>query len=114
MEECNVPQREQIRLTALINYAEKKRDWNLYVTHLQEYWNNKDLDINDLDLCKFSTPVIKDCQDKKLRNDIKTMLQKRLKDLRSGKREPLRKIGNMTLAGSLDQAMEKLIEELEK
>jgi hypothetical protein len=114
MEECNVPQREQIRLTALINYAEKKRDWNLYVTHLQEYWSNKDLDINDLDLCKFSTPVIKDCQDKKLRNDIKTMLQKRLKDLRSGKREPLRKIGNMTLAGSLDQAMEKLIEELEK
>ena len=44
---------------------------------------------------------------------VKKMLQKRLKDLRSGKREPLRKIGNMTLAGSLDQAMERLIKEMD-
>ncbi len=113
MEEYNVPNREQIRLTTLIGYAEKKQDWELYVSTLEEYWNSKDLDMNDLELCKFSTPVIQHCQDQKLRNAVKKMLQKRLKDLRSGKREPLRKIGNMTLAGSLDQAMERLIKEMD-
>lgn len=114
MEECNAENREQIKLTTLMSYAEKKKDWNLYTDYLKEYWNSKDIDMNDLELCKFSTPVIKECQDKKLRNEVKKMLQKRLKDLRSGKREPLNKIGNMTLAGNLDQAMELLIAELDK
>ena len=114
MEECNAPNREQIRITTLITFAEKNKDWTLYVKNLKDYWDNKDLDINDLDLCKLSTPVIKECKDKQPRGEVKKMLEKRLDDLRSGKREPLRQIGNMTLSGNLDKAMEMLIGELNK
>lgn len=114
MEECNAPNREQIRITTLITFAEKNKDWTLYVKNLKDYWDNKDLDINDLDLCKLSTPVIKECKDKQLRGEVKKMLEKRLDDLRTGKREPLRQIGNMTLSGNLDKAMEMLIGELNK
>ena len=37
------------------------------------------------------------------------MLQQRLDELNSGKRQPQTKMGNMTLAGNLKGAMEKLI-----
>jgi thioredoxin-related protein len=114
MEECNVPGRDRIRLTTLLTYAEKRKDWPVYVDHLKEYYANKTLDINDLDLCKLSTPIVKDCTDATLRGEVKKILQDRLAKLRSGEREPLRKIGNMTVSGNMDKAMEMLIGNLSR
>lgn len=114
MEECNVPGRDRIRLTTLLTYAEKRKDWPVYVDHLKEYYANKTLDINDLDLCKLSTPIVKDCTDATLRGEVKKILQDRLAKLRSGEREPLRKIGNMAVSGNMDKAMEMLIGNLSR
>lgn len=112
MEECDVTDRKTIRLKTMLSYTEKRKDWVAYVGYLKEYYNDKSLDINDLDLCKLCTPVIKECDDEALRDDIKQMLQDRLAKLNSGEREPLRKIGNMTISGNMGKAMEMLINEL--
>jgi hypothetical protein len=112
MDECKVQNKDQIRLSFMITYAEKKGDWNLYMKNLNEYANNKNLDINDLELCKFATPIAEKCNDQKLKNQMKKIVEKRLSDLRSGKRQPLKKVGNMTLSGNLDKAMEMVVKRL--
>ena len=38
------------------------------------------------------------------------MLQKRLKDLQTGKREPQKKQGSMMLSGNMDRAMQMLVD----
>lgn len=107
MEECDVPDRDRIRFTSQMTFAEKKRDWADYVTNFKDLYILTD--VNDLDLCKLSTPVVKDCADPALRAEVKAMLQDRLAKLHSGEREPLYKIGNMTLSGSISKAIEMLI-----
>lgn len=114
MEECKAPGRDRIRLTTLLTYAEKRKDWPVYVAYLKEYYANKVLDINDLDLCKLCTPIVKECTDASLHDEVKNILQDRLGKLRSGEREPLRKIGNMTISGNMDKAMEMLIGNLSR
>ena len=51
---------------------------------------------------------MKECTDASLHDEVKNILQDRLGKLRSGEREPLRKIGNMTVSGNMDKAMEML------
>lgn len=109
MEECNVKEKEELRLNTLITYCEKKSDWNEYMKYCKEYANNPSLDVNDLTLCKWCTPIAEKCKEEVPRKAAVTMLQQRLDELNSGKRQPQTKMGNMTLAGNLKGAMEKLI-----
>ena len=95
-----------------MTYTQKRKDWPAYVGYLKEYYGNKNLDMNDLELCKACTPIVAECQDAALRSDVKAILQDRLAKLNSGEREPLRKIGNMTVSGNMGKAMEMLIEKL--
>jgi hypothetical protein len=57
---------------------------------------------------------VKECTDASLHDEVKNILQDRLGKLRSGEREPLRKIGNMTISGNMDKAMEMLITNLSR
>lgn len=109
MEECNVKEKEELRLNTLITYCEKKSDWNEYMKYCKEYANNPSLDVNDLTLCKWCTPIAEKCKEEAPRKAVVAMLQQRLDELNSGKRQPQTKMGNMTLAGNLKGAMEKLI-----
>lgn len=107
MEECDAPDRDRIRLTSQMTFAEKKGDWAAYTTNFKQLYAT--VDVNDLDLCKLSTPLVKDCTDTALRAEVKGILQDRLAKLKSGEREPLRRIGNMQLSGNIDKAIEMLI-----
>ena len=109
MAECGTDkeQIDMMRLRTLITYAEKKKDFTLYMKYLKEYW--KKYDVTDLDLAKWAKPVAEDCTDQSSRRDMAKLLQKRVDDLHSGKREPQTKAGNMRLSGGLDRAMEMLI-----
>lgn len=109
MDECNVKEKEELRLNTLITYCEKKGDWNEYMKYCKEYANNPSLDVNDLTLCKWCTPIAEKCKEEAPRKAAVAMLQQRLDELNSGKRQPQTKMGNMTLAGNLKGAMEKLI-----
>lgn len=110
MEECNVSNRDELRLDVLITANQKTKNWNDYFKYCKEYWNNKNLDVTDLQLCRWCSPLVKECQDEKIRKEAKKMVQQRMKDLQSGKRQPQKKQGNMVLSGNLERAMQMLID----
>lgn len=110
MEECDVENREELRLDALLNYAEKKADWTAYAGYLHELMTN--VDPTDLELCRRCTPVAKECKDESIRKETAALLQQRLDDLNSGKRQPQTHQGNMMLSGNMGKAMEMLITNL--
>ncbi len=113
MKECKVDDNtyNSIRLNTLMKYNEKKPDWNAYVECIQEY--GKTMDIPDLMLAKWCTPVVKDCKDAAPREAVKVLLQQRLDDLQSGKRAPQTQQGNMRLSGNMDRAFKMLIDVLD-
>lgn len=102
------------RLSTLETLAEKQQDWSAYVTYLTEHLSNPKLDITDLDLCKKATPVASLCKDEALRINMKMLLDKRLSDLSTGKREPQTQAGNMRLSGPVDKILTMLSERLSK
>ncbi len=112
MKECGVEEavREDLRLTTLMRYYEKKPDWNAYMQCVTDY--GKQMDISDLMLCKWCTPVVKSCTEEGPRNVAKALLQQRVDDLNSGKRAPQTKQGNMVLSGNMSKAMGMLIDSL--
>ncbi len=112
MKECGVEKatRENHRLTTLMNYNEKKGDWPAYVDYLQEY--GKQFDIPDLMLCKWCTPVVKECREEAPRKAVLALLQQRVADLESGRRSSQTQMGNMKLSGNMKKAMEMLIDTL--
>ncbi len=113
MADCKVEKNTQshLRLSTLMNYYEKKADWNAYVGCVQEY--GKDMDISDLMLAKWCTPVVRQCKDAAPREAVKVLLQQRLDDLKSGKRAPQTKQGNMLLSGNMERAFQMLIDVLD-
>lgn len=113
MQECGVKQANEYRLDALIDINGKLNDWNAYTQACKEYWNDSSLDVADLKLCRWCTPVIK-CGDANVKAEFSAMLKQRMSDLESGKREPQKKQGNMILSGNLSKAMEKIAAELSK
>lgn len=114
MEECGVGQANEYRLDALITIASKVKDWTAYAKYCKDYWNDESLDVADLTLCRWCTPVAKECADATVKAEFVKMLQQRMSDLNTGKREPQKRQGNMILSGNLSKAMEKIVEELSK
>lgn len=114
MEECQVENREQLRLELLITADQKTECWTNYIAHIKQYWDNPSLDVTDLSLCRWCTPIVEKCQDKAVRSQACELLRQRLDDLQSGKRQPQTKQGNMIISGNMDKAMTMLIESLEK
>lgn len=110
MDECDTSDKGELRLDVLLDYAEKKADWTAYVSHLTELATQEDP--TDLDLVKRCTSVAKECKDEAIRKETAALLQQRLDDLNSGKRQPQTRHGNMRVSGNLDKAMEMLITNL--
>lgn len=113
MKECGVDKSvsEDLRLTSLMTYHEKNKDWTAYMQDVEEY--GKTMDIPDLMLCKWCSPIAKECQDEAPKQAAKKLLKQRIEDLQSGKRQPQTKQGNMILSGNLDRAMQMLIDSLD-
>jgi len=114
MGDCGVQQANEYRLDALITIHEKQKDWTAYTAVCKEYWNDSSLDVADLTLCRWCTPIVKECTDSRVKVEFVTMLKQRMSDLESGKREPQKRQGNMILSGNLSAAMSKLVKELSK
>lgn len=109
MEECDVPEREANRLNTLIQLAQRQKDWSSYVKYITEYGNNPSLDVPDLDLLKWMTPIAQECKDKALRELAAALLQQRYDDIQNGKRQSQTRAGAMTLSGNLTAVMPRII-----
>ncbi len=112
MEECNVRGRDSYRLNTLIKLSERQKDWRAYVNYCTEYFNHPDLDIPDLDLLKWMTPLSQECKDPEIKKDAAVLLQKRYDDIQSGKRQPQTRAGAMTMSGNLTAIMPRIIASL--
>lgn len=102
------------RLTTLMTLAERQKNWSSYVGHLSEYLSNPNLDMSDLDLCKKATPITRECKDAALRATVKSLLDKRLDDLMSGRRQQQTQVGAMRISGNVDRILTMLSETLAK
>lgn len=102
------------RLSTYMTLAEKQQNWKSYVNCLTEFLADPNLDMSDLDLCKKSTPIMKECKDQSLRTATKMLIDQRLSDLSSGKREPQTRAGNMIISGPVDRILNMLSEGLSK
>lgn len=115
LKECGKEQMcDYQRLSTLITLAEKQKNWENYVTYLSEYLVNPKLDMSDLDLCKKAQPVAQECKDQTLRTTVKMLIDKRLNDLKTGKREPQTQAGMMRISGNMDRILNMLSETLAK
>lgn len=112
MDECGVDKsvKEDLRLTTLLTYNEKKQDWNAYMECVAAY--GKLFDISDLMLCKWCTPIAKNCKEEAPKKAAVALLQQRVEELESGCRAPQTKQGNMMLSGNMKRAMVMLVDTL--
>lgn len=109
MEECNVKEKEALRIKTLIRYNELKSDWNEYMKLCKEYADNPELDLDDMTLCIWCAVIATKCKEEAPRKTAAALLQQRLDELNSGKRKPQTHMGNIPLQGDVKEAIEKLI-----
>lgn len=113
LKELNIPDADHYRLSTLITLADKQKDYNTYIKYIKEYLSNKNLDADDMQLARWVKPFSDPASPSPQKAEMKKILQKRLKDIRSGKREPMNTVGNMRLSRPTDQLIEMLIDALD-
>lgn len=112
MAECGVENREQLEADARIRLAQDKKDWQEYIQYVRACWENPRLDVSDMQLLQWCKPFAKECDDVEAKAAIMKMMQTRLEELKSGKREPQTRIGNMTLPGDMTVTLQRVIDEM--
>jgi len=113
LKDMNVPQADHYRLTTLITYYEKNQDFDNYIACVKEYLANTELDANDMQLANWVKPFAGPEVDKSYKDQMKTILQTRLIEIKAGKRQPMTQIGNMRLSRPTDELLEMIINALD-
>lgn len=109
LSEMNLPNADHYRLNTLITLADKQKDYESYIKYIKEYLGNKNLDADDMQLARWVKPFSDPASQLPQKAEMKKILEQRLADIRSGKRQPMTRVGNMTLSRSTDQLLEMLI-----
>ena len=109
LSEMNLPNADHYRLNTLITLADKQKDYESYIKYIKEYLGNKNLDADDMQLARWVKPFSDPASQLPQKAEMKKILEQRLADIRSGKRQPMTRVGNMTLSRPTDQLLEMLI-----
>lgn len=109
LSEMNLPNADHYRLNTLIALADKQKDYESYIKYIKEYLENKNLDADDMQLARWVKPFSDPASQLPQKAEMKKILEQRLADIRSGKRQPMTRVGNMTLSRPTDQLLEMLI-----
>lgn len=109
LSEMNLPNADHYRLNTLITLADKQKDYESYIKYIKEYLENKNLDADDMQLARWVKPFSDPASQLPQKAEMKKILEQRLADIRSGKRQPMTRVGNMTLSRPTDQLLEMLI-----
>ena len=111
--ELKTKEADHYRLSTLITLAEKQKDYKSYITYIKEYLGNKSLDASDMQLAQWTKPFSTPDADPKQKAEIKKILQKRIKDIESGKRQPQTQVGNMRLSRPTDDLLRMIVDALD-
>ncbi len=111
--ELGIPDADHYRLTTLITLADKQKDYDNYLKYIKEYLNNKTLDANDMQLARWTKPFAEATASDKQKKEMKKILQQRLDEIKSGKRQAATSVGNMHLSRPTDELLQLLIDALD-
>ena len=109
LKELNMPDADHYRLSTLITLAEKQKDYDSYIKYIKEYLKNKSLDADDMQLARWARPFSAPTDQSAQKAEMKKILQKRLDDIRAGKRQPMQTVGNMRLSRPTDDLLQAVI-----
>lgn len=112
LSDCNLPNANHYRLNGLMNYAQRKQDWGAYMDAMEEYMADTNLDMDDMSLAKNARPIMEKCQDEAIRTRLKTILQARYDEVKSGRRPEQTSAGAMRLSRPASDILNVLIKAL--
>lgn len=113
LKEVNPANCDHYRLNTLITVAEKQKDLKSYIQYIKEYLGNKNLDADDMQIAKWARAFSAPDVDPKLKDEMRKIMQQRLKDIESGKRAAMNRIGNMRLSVPTDQLLRRVLEAMD-
>ncbi|MDE7117384.1 MAG: hypothetical protein K2O61_01935, partial [Bacteroidaceae bacterium] len=95
--------------STLITLSNKQKDFASYIKYIKEYLKNKNLDADDMQLARWAQPFSSPTDQSPQKAEMKKILQKRLDDIRSGKRQSMKTVGNMRLSRPTDDLLQTII-----
>ena len=101
------------KLTPLIMVAEKQKNYDDYLKYIKQYLADNTIDANDMQVANWVKPFADPAVDQKYKEEMKGIIRNRLAEIKAGKRQPMRKIGNMTLSRPTDELLNMLIDALD-
>lgn len=107
-----LPDAEHYRLTVLITAAEKGKDFATYTKLIREYLATPGLDADDMTLARWVRPFATPDASQADKEQMIAILQARIADIESGKRQPQTRIGNMMLSKPTDELLRTLVDAL--
>lgn len=109
LQELKITPIDHYRLLTLISLAEKQKDWNLYMTYIQQYISNPELDSDDMTLAQWIKPFLEPNADPSLKAGARKLLEQRIADIDTGKRQPMTKVGNMLLSVDTRELLQRIL-----
>ena len=109
LQEANVPNANHYILTTLITLSDKQKDLDSYFKYIKEYLKDKNLDADDMTIARWVKPITPDT-DAKYKKEMIKILQDRIDEIKSGKRQSTNRVGNMRLSVPTDQLLSRLID----
>lgn len=114
LKQLNVSDADHYRLQTLITFAEKQKNMKDYVRYIKEYLANPALDADDMQLAQWARPFAGSGDDvKPYREEMKKILKKRVDEIKKGKRESQKTVGNMRLSRPTDELLLMVIDALD-
>lgn len=111
--EMNVPDADHYRLSALITLSDKQKNYDNYLRYIREYLANPRLDADDMQIARWAKPFSEPTADAKYKQQMKEIMQQRLADIQSGKRQAQTRVGNMKLSRPTDDLLRMIIDAMD-
>lgn len=109
LNELKLADADHYRLSTLITLSSKQKDYVSYMKYIKEYLKNKNLDADDMQLARWAQPFSNPADQSAQKAEMKKILQKRLDDIRAGKRQSMSTVGNMRLSRPTDDLLQTII-----
>ncbi|MBR6198225.1 MAG: thioredoxin family protein [Bacteroidaceae bacterium] len=110
LSDAKVANADHYTLSTLITLAEKQKDYDSFIKYINQYLKNKSLDADDMQLANWAKPFADPSAPAKQKAQMKKILQKRVDEIESGKRQAKTQLGNMRLSRSTGELLKAIID----
>lgn len=107
--QLKVRRADHYRLQTLMTLAEKQKDLPGYLSLMQEYLANPELDADDMTLAQWIKPFMEPTADPAQKAIVRKILEQRIADIDAGKRKAMMQVGNMQLSVSTRELLQRIL-----